>query len=97
MSRHDENVTLHVSIRDQRLTFSEANGATRSYCVSTACNGSGNRAGSGCTPLGFHRMRVKIGAGGHRGRCSSDGARLAKSSVPPKTRASRIATGCSCA
>jgi L,D-transpeptidase YbiS len=63
MNSTDARPTLHVSIRDQRLTLIEADGATRVYPVSTARNGSGNRPGSGCTPLGLHRVKVKIGAG----------------------------------
>jgi L,D-transpeptidase YbiS len=53
---------IHVSIRTQTLTLTEANGATRSYPVSTARNGAGNRTGSGGTPIGLHRLRLKIGA-----------------------------------
>jgi len=33
------------------------------YPVSTARNGVGERRGSGCTPRGWHRIRIKIGAG----------------------------------
>lgn len=35
----------------------------RRYAVSTATNGPGERHGSGCTPRGRHRVRLKIGAG----------------------------------
>ncbi|WP_277189209.1 L,D-transpeptidase [Caballeronia sp. BR00000012568055] len=52
---------IHVSIRAQTLTLTEADGSTRRYPVSTARNGVGNRAGSGGTPLGLHRVRLKIG------------------------------------
>lgn len=34
----------------------------QSYSVSTALNGSGQKMNSGCTPLGQHRVRIKIGA-----------------------------------
>ncbi len=34
-----------------------------SAAVSTALNGAGERNGSGCTPRGRHRIRLKIGAG----------------------------------
>ncbi|MBK9950074.1 MAG: L,D-transpeptidase [Candidatus Competibacteraceae bacterium] len=33
------------------------------YPVSTALNGPGERRGSGCTPRGWHRIRIKIGDG----------------------------------
>ncbi|MCW8880917.1 MAG: L,D-transpeptidase [Sedimenticola sp.] len=34
-----------------------------SYAVSTASNGPGEKEGSGCTPRGLHRIRLKIGDG----------------------------------
>jgi L,D-transpeptidase YbiS len=54
---------IRVDIANQRLALTEADGSTRSYPVSTGRNGIGNEAGSGCTPLGLHRIRIKIGAG----------------------------------
>jgi hypothetical protein len=33
------------------------------FPVSTARNGAGEAMGSGCTPRGLHRVRIKIGAG----------------------------------
>jgi L,D-transpeptidase YbiS len=39
------------------------NGPLAVYPVSTARNGPGERRGSGCTPRGWHRIRIKIGAG----------------------------------
>ncbi|OEY68039.1 L,D-transpeptidase [Marinobacter sp. X15-166B] len=38
-------------------------GLSRSYPVSTALNGAGERADSGCTPRGRHYIRAAIGAG----------------------------------
>lgn len=38
-----------------------------SYSVSTALNGPGETEGSGCTPRGKHRIRIKIGAGSASG------------------------------
>ncbi|TVR62020.1 MAG: L,D-transpeptidase [Candidatus Competibacteraceae bacterium] len=57
------DVLIHVSLARQRLEWRE-NGATVAvYPVSTARNGPGERYGSGCTPRGWHRIRIKIGAG----------------------------------
>ena len=54
---------IRVSIPEQRLTLLEASGATMVYPVSTARNGPGERRGSGCTPRGWHRIRIRVGAG----------------------------------
>ena len=54
---------IRVSIPEQRLTLLEASGATMVYPVSTARNGPGERRGSGCTPRGWHRIRICVGAG----------------------------------
>jgi L,D-transpeptidase YbiS len=55
--------SLHVDIATQTVTLTEADGTARRYPVSTARKGAGNLAGSGGTPLGLHRVRLKIGAG----------------------------------
>lgn len=56
---------VHVSIPDQRLTLwpEEEGEPVAVYPVSTARNGPGEQRGSGCTPRGWHRIRIKIGAG----------------------------------
>ena len=54
---------IRVSISEQRLTLLEEDGATKVYPVSTARNGPGERRGSGCTPRGWHRIRIRVGAG----------------------------------
>jgi L,D-transpeptidase YbiS len=54
---------IRVSIPDQRLELLERSGVVARYPVSTARNGCGEQRGSGCTPRGWHRVRVKIGAG----------------------------------
>ena len=55
---------IRISIPDQRLTLTSDQGRTiRTYPVSTATNGAGERAGSHCTPRGRHIIRAKIGAG----------------------------------
>ena len=56
--------SIEVSIARQCLTFiDDAGGTLRSYDVSTARNGAGERKGSYCTPRGTHVVRAKIGAG----------------------------------
>ena len=52
---------LHVSIPDQRLSMIENGKIVKTYPVSTAKNGPGERMGSGCTPRGWHVIRAKIG------------------------------------
>jgi len=52
-----------VSISDQTLRLREGSHDRFVFDVSTASRGTGCRFGSGCTPLGLHRIRVKIGAG----------------------------------
>lgn len=53
-----------ISVRRQTLTlFDDSGEALRSYPVSTAEKGAGERSGSHCTPRGRHLVRAKIGAG----------------------------------
>ena len=52
---------LHVSIPDQRLSMIENGKIVKTYLVSTAKNGPGERRGSGCTPRGWHVIRARIG------------------------------------
>jgi lipoprotein-anchoring transpeptidase ErfK/SrfK len=54
---------IRISLAEQRLYLLEATRDAIVYPVSTARNGPGERRGSGCTPRGLHRIRVKIGAG----------------------------------
>jgi len=55
---------LHVDLARQALHVLEGDGVRiRSYPVSTARNGAGERIGSECTPRGLHRVRARIGAG----------------------------------
>jgi hypothetical protein len=54
---------LRVSLPRQRLEWLQDGRIIRSYDVSTARNGAGERRGSECTPRGWHRIRAKIGAG----------------------------------
>lgn len=53
---------LVANLSRQTLTFIREGEAVRTYQVSTAKNGAGERMGSGCTPRGHHVIRLKIGA-----------------------------------
>lgn len=52
---------LLVDIAAQSLELREGGRIVRRYRVSTAANGVGERSGSGCTPLGWHHVRARIG------------------------------------
>ena len=54
---------LRVSLPRQELDLIEKRRVIRTWPVSTAQNGPGERMGSGCTPRGWHRIRAKIGVG----------------------------------
>jgi L,D-transpeptidase YbiS len=54
---------IEISIPEQSLTLLDDEGVEVSrYAVSTAANGVGCVKDSGCTPLGSHIIRAKIGA-----------------------------------
>jgi L,D-transpeptidase YbiS len=55
---------IEISIKHQTLTlYDDEGGVLARYAVSTAANGVGCEKDSGCTPLGAHIVRAKIGAG----------------------------------
>ena len=55
---------IKISIQHQTLTLLDSFGGVKAkYSVSTAANGVGCEKDSGCTPLGNHIIRAKIGAG----------------------------------
>jgi lipoprotein-anchoring transpeptidase ErfK/SrfK len=55
---------IEISIQYQTLTLLDNFGGVKAkYRVSTAANGVGCLKDSGCTPLGEHVIRAKIGAG----------------------------------
>jgi len=55
---------IEISIQHQTLTlFDKVGGVKAKYSISTAANGVGCVKDSGCTPLGKHIIRAKIGAG----------------------------------
>ena len=52
---------ISIDIRQQTLSVEKDGHIICSYPVSTAKNGSGEQNGSGCTPAGLHKIRIKIG------------------------------------
>ena len=54
---------LDISLQHQQLQIIVQGRVEQSYPVSTAKNGAGQQMGSECTPLGWHKIRAKIGAG----------------------------------
>lgn len=59
---------LVVSISQQDLTvFNAQHQSIAHYSISTAANGVGCEKNSGCTPLGLHIIRAKIGEGAPSG------------------------------
>ena len=55
------SAVIDISIAEQLLRF-RSNELQVVYPVSTALNGPGQSEGSGCTPIGRHYIRAKIGA-----------------------------------
>jgi lipoprotein-anchoring transpeptidase ErfK/SrfK len=55
--------TLDISISAQQLSIIENGQVLQIYPVSTAKKGAGEQMGSECTPVGWHKVRAKIGAG----------------------------------
>lgn len=53
---------LDISISTQQLSIIHNSQVIKTYPVSTAKNGAGERMGSECTPIGWHQIRAKIGA-----------------------------------
>lgn len=55
---------IDISLKEQRLTLFDASRKPLLSCaISSAANGPGCQKNSGCTPLGRHTIRAKIGAG----------------------------------
>ncbi|NOQ65323.1 MAG: L,D-transpeptidase family protein [Methyloprofundus sp.] len=53
---------IEVCISTQILDLIDEGRVLQSYPISTAKNGVGQLMGSECTPLGWHKVRAKIGA-----------------------------------
>ena len=64
----DQRPFVVIDSTRQQLHWIDIEGENnRSYPISTAANGMGNRVDSYKTPLGIHRVRQKIGGGQPRG------------------------------
>ena len=57
---------IKISISKQTLSFSSFQHIFE-YSISSALNGVGQLSGTGCTPLGDHYVRAKIGGGEQEG------------------------------
>ena len=53
---------IEINISKQSLAF-HSNSSKKIFSISSAKNGTGQLSGSGCTPLGQHIVRAKIGSG----------------------------------
>ena len=58
-----DDVLLRIDLSAQTLELWAGDALLACHPVSTAANGPGERRGSGCTPRGRHRVRLKIGDG----------------------------------
>jgi lipoprotein-anchoring transpeptidase ErfK/SrfK len=54
---------IEIDIKNQELLLREGEKVLKTYSVSTAKKGAGEKNGSFCTPRGRHIVRAKIGAG----------------------------------
>ncbi len=55
--------SIHISLENQQLELLKGGLSCASYSISTALMGSGEQLGSGCTPRGRLKIRIKIGHG----------------------------------
>lgn len=55
-----EKARITIQISSQTLQL-ESTSLTKRFSISSAKNGVGQLSGSGCTPLGHHQIRAKIG------------------------------------
>ena len=62
-SQTQKNLRIHINISGQFLDLIDNQETGVRFRISTARNGTGQRKGSYCTPLGRHIVRAKIGAG----------------------------------
>jgi len=67
MNEQARHARIEVDIPDQRLRLLFGDHVAREYPISSGKAGTGQLQGSGCTPLGQHRVRIKIGVGAATG------------------------------
>ncbi len=63
MPKNTPTLSIVICLQQQTLTLYKKERAWLCYRVSTALNGPGEMASSGCTPRGHHIIRAKIGEG----------------------------------
>lgn len=63
MTANTETDYLIVDVTAQQIQWWSEGVCTGSWPVSTASRGTGQRNGSGCTPLGRHYVRAMVGGG----------------------------------
>ncbi|HEY2800012.1 MAG TPA: L,D-transpeptidase [Chthoniobacterales bacterium] len=80
-----DDLTLHVSVRDQRLDLRAGERLLASYPVSTSRFGLGFEEGSKKTPSGRFRISEKIGAGSPPGTVFRGRVPLAPNDPLPET------------
>ena len=56
-------ILINISIKNQRLNLINDNQLVKSYLISTALKGIGQKKDSFQTPIGLHYIRAKIGKG----------------------------------
>ncbi len=78
-------MTIHVSIRNQRLTLKEGEKTIRTYPVSTSRFGIGTEEGSNKTPTGRFRVVEKIGGDMPSGTIFRSRIPLGPDDPPPPT------------
>jgi hypothetical protein len=62
-SRSISNKHIEIRLSEQVLRVFDGDTVLRQYSISSGVNGAGELNGSGCTPRGAHRVRLKIGQG----------------------------------
>ncbi len=56
-------MNIIIELAEQRLTLWDQQKLIQQYPISSALNGAGQIKNTGCTPLGLHYVRAKIGEG----------------------------------
>tara|TARA_Y100001935_G_scaffold255643_1_gene270401 strand:+ start:5578 stop:6075 length:498 start_codon:yes stop_codon:yes gene_type:complete len=63
MNDKNENISIKIIISEQKLYVFNNYKESYSFSISSSKNGTGQEKGSGCTPLGDHKIKIKIGEG----------------------------------
>ncbi len=82
-----DGVLLVVDVSAQRASFVTAAGLLASWPVSTALAGTGSQSGSNRTPLGWHRVSERFGAGAPLGTLFQSRRATGRVFLPAQCRA----------